>query len=317
MAARANVHSLLTGDLGNWLESQVATRAAAKDKAHRRWTWSACILMPVLAFLWFGPEWSFQAKAVVSFIGCGLGYGWGNAPILAAKKRVKVGINSAIAGALGLHYAHELTPGGEWEHARDFGLVPSFDRSSFEDDWSGDLGGHPFRLYEAHCEERRGSGKSRRWVTVFRGAIIRIGSQRRLHGITLLQRAGEHKSFFGLGGRKDAVKLGGHHLGAVDMVLPAFEDVFELWSTDQVEARWLADPAYVERLVAVEQAFHGSNIRTLWIDGALIVAIESGDMFESGSIDPDDDAAKVAECSEQFGTLADLAETLNRDRPAR
>jgi hypothetical protein len=314
MATRANVQSLLSGDLGQWLEGQVATRAAAKAKAHKRWTISACVLLPILAFLWFGPNWGTDFKGIISVIGCGAGFAWGNAPIVAAKKQIKVGINSAIAGALGLNYSCDLQPGGEWDRACDFGLIPSFDRSRFEDEWSGQLGGRDFCLYEAHCEEERGSGKDRRWVTVFRGAIIRIAPPRPFHAVTLLQRAGKHKSFFGLGGRKDSIKLGGMELGFVDMVLPQFEDVFEMWSTDQVEARWLADPAYIERLVALEQAFAGKNVRTLWIDGALVVAIETGDMFESGSINPEDDAAKVAQCNEQFGTLADLAETLNKQR---
>jgi len=314
MATRADVQSLLSGDLGQWLESQVAVRAAAQATARQRWTIAACIIAPLLGLFWIIFSWQFETKAFVSLIPCGAGYAWGHAPIAAARKQVKIGINSAIAGALGLVYAHDLVPGDEWDRACTFGLIPKFDRSDFEDEWSGALGGQAFRLYEAHCEEERGSGKNRRWVTVFRGAVIRIAPPRQFYAVTLLQRAGKHKSFFGLGGRKDSIKLGGHELAAVDMVSPEFEDVFELWSTDQVEARWLAHPEYVERLVALEKAFAGKDVRTLWIDGALVVAIETGNMFESGSIDPDDDAAKVSQCNDQFGSLAELAEALNRER---
>ena len=40
MAVSADVDTLLSGDLGSWLNDQVAVRAAAKDKAHWRWTFS-------------------------------------------------------------------------------------------------------------------------------------------------------------------------------------------------------------------------------------------------------------------------------------
>ncbi|WP_324826968.1 DUF3137 domain-containing protein [Qipengyuania zhejiangensis] len=316
MAARADVDSLLSGDLGNWLQSQVAVRAAAKDKAHWRWTISFAVLFPLLAFMWFGPDWGTEPKFWITAIPAALlGY-WGYRPIAAAKKDIKVGINAAIAASIGLEYSHDLEPGEEWDLSRSFGLVPSFDRVTFEDDWNGALGGHTFRLYEAHCEERRGSGKSRHWVTVFRGAIIRIASQRRFHGVTLLQRAKKHRSFFGLGGRKDSVTLGGQVLGLVDMVNPEFQDVFALWSTDQVEARWLAHPEYIERLVDLERAFNGKDVRTLFHRGELVIAIESGNMFESGSMNPHEDHAKVRECNEQFASLASLADELNRDRGA-
>lgn len=309
MGARADVDSLLAGQLGDWLQGQVAVRAQAKDKAHWRWTVAAAILLPLLAFLWFGPDWDIEPKLWLTGLPIAGAYAWGQVPITRAKKQVKIGINDAIARSLGLAYAHDVDPGDEWGHVEAFGLVPDFDRKSFEDSWRGALGGHDFHLYEAHLEERRGSGKNRRWVTVFRGAIIRMASDRTFHGVTLLQRAGKHTRFFG--GKKDSVKLGGRVLQCVDMVSPEFEDVFDLWSTDPVEAHWLAHPTYVEKLVDLERAFHGKNVRTLFIDGDLLIAIESGNMFESGSIDHRDDDAKVRECSEQFGTLAGLAETLN------
>ncbi len=317
MAVSADVDTLLSGDLGSWLNDQVAVRAAAKDKAHWRWTISAAILLPLLAFLWFGPDWSTEAKIWLTAAPALMAAYWGYRPINEAKLSIKVGINAAIAQSLGLTYSHELEPGHEWDLARSFGLLPSHDRKSFEDEWSGILGGHDFRLYEAHLEEQRGSGKNRRWVTVFRGAIIRIASQRTFHGITLLQRAGRHKSFFGLGGKKDTVKLGGQHLQYVDMVSPQFEDAFDLYSTDQVEARWLAHPEYIERLVRLEESFDGKNVRTLFHRGELVIALESGNMFESGSINPADDHAKVRECNDQFAQLANLAAELDRERAER
>lgn len=310
---RANVQELMRGELGEWLAEQSSMREEAKEKAYSRWTWGAVFLMPALAFLWFMPLDIGGFRFWISAFAIGGVAAWGYVPIQQAKKAIKIGINSAIARSLGIEYEHDVEPGHEFEACRRYGLVPDFDRSGFEDRWFGFLEGHGFELYEARLEERRGSGKNRRWVTVFRGAIIGMEFGRPFHSTTLLQRAGKHKKWFGLGGRKDSVKFDGHELAYVDQVHPAFEDVFEVWSDDQVEARVLVHPSYVEHLLALEKAFNGEAVRALFSKGGVVVAVESGDMFESGSINPEGDGARAEEAAEQFGALAKLALAFNQN----
>ena len=101
-----------------------------------------------------------------------------------------------------------------------------------------------------------------------------------------------------------------------DMADPRFEDAFTVWSNDQVEARYLVHPEYMERLVAVEQAFAGDNLRALFREGQLLIVLESGNMFESGSLDAEDDRRLLERTIAQFAALADLAAQLNeRERP--
>ena len=316
MIERPNVETLLAGPLGGWLERQAVVRAEAKRKSNRRFTIAGIVLLPVLGVFWvaqmFG-DWSEELKMFLSFAGLAGGGGWAYAPRAKAIKETKRGINQAIAESLGLAYADDFEPGHGFELCKTYQLVPSYDRATFEDLWSGDLGGRAFALHEAHLEEERGSGKNRHWVTVFRGAIMTIAFDRAFHGTTLVERNKKHRGIFG--GQKDSIKLGGKQLGCADMVNPEFEDLFTVWSDDQVEARYLVHPTYIERLIAVERAFNGENVRTLFTEGQLTIALESGNMFESGSLDPNDDRARVATCVDQFCTLAGLAETLNE--PAR
>lgn len=313
---RADIQGLMSGDLGNWLSQQKTMREEAQSKANNRWFYGALIALPVMAFLWFGPGLGgfgmFIAFAAVAGIGV-----WGYMPIAEAKKAIKVGINSAIAREFGISYEHDFYPGSEYEAARRYGLIPGCDRDSFEDRWYGTLEGHGFDLYEAHLEERRGSGKNRRWVTVFRGAIMHMEFGRNFHSTTLLQRKGKHKKWLGLGGRKDHVSFGGHRLDYVDQVHPDFEDVFEVWSDDQVEARVLIHPSYVEHLLALEKAFDGDAVRALFKGGEVVLAVESGNLFESGSMNAADDHARVAEAAEQFGAMAGLALAINQNERGR
>ncbi|MDJ0977328.1 MAG: DUF3137 domain-containing protein [Erythrobacter sp.] len=314
---RADVNALMAGELGQWLADQSAMRDAAREKARWRWTWGAALAMIPLALVWFGPSGLGAFRAIVTMAAvAGVGV-WGYLPIAQATKAIKVGINSGIAKSLGISYAHDVEAGAEFEAAKTYGLVPGYDRKKLEDRWFGRLENHRFSLYETHLERRRGSGKNRRWVTVFRGALIDMEFGRDFRSTTLLQRAGKHRKWLGLGGAKDEVSFAGHHLARVDQVHPAFEDVFDLYSDDPVEARVLAHPSYVEHLLALERAFKGDAVRALFHRGEVVIAVESGKLFESGSIIEEDDRRKVEEAAEQFGSLAKLALAINQNERGR
>ncbi len=314
---RTNIDALMQGQLGEWLAGQAQMRSAAKEKATSRWVWGVVILLPAIAFLWFGPGIPpmFKAMLVVGgVLAAGL---WGYQPIADAQKAIKIGINSAIAQSFGVAYEHDVEPGAEFEAAQTYGLVPDFDRSEFEDRWYGTLEGHSFNLYEAHLEERRGSGKNQRWVTVFRGVIIQMGFGRRFRSTTLLQRAGAHRKWLGLGGVSDHVSFGGHRLDRVDQVHPAFAEVFGLFSDDRIEARVLVHPSYVEHLLQLESAFGAKELRALFAGGQVIIAAEGGNMFESGSMDASTDHARAQEAAEHFAALAGLALAINQNERGR
>jgi len=309
--------SLMQSGLEDWLAGQADMRESAKKQAASRWTWGAAIAMPVLAFVWFSPAGQTSIAPILTFMAIvGTGW-WGYKPIAEAKKTIKIGINSAIAANYGVSYEHDVEPGAEFDTARTYGLVPGFDRSGFEDRWFGTLEGHAFNLYETHLEERRGSGKNQRWVTVFRGPLIHMGFGRTFHSTTLLERAGKHRKWLGLGGASDHVSFGGHTLSRVDQVHPAFGDVFALFSDDQVEARVLVHPTYVEHLLKLESAFEAQELRALFTRGEVIIAVEADNMFESGSMEAADDRANAERAARQFGALAGLALAINQNERGR
>lgn len=314
---RKPIESLMQGELEVWLAGQAEMRAQAKQTAGSRWTWGAAAALPVLAFVWFSPLGQTPVAAILTLIAVvGIGL-WGYKPIAAARRAVKVGINSAIAASYGVAYEHDVEPGAEFDTARTYGLLPGFDRSEFEDRWFGQLEGHDFNLYEVHLEEQRGSGKERRWVTVFRGQMIHMGFGRPFRSTTLLERAGKHRKWLGLGKASDHVSFDGHRLSRVDQVHPAFGETFALYSDDQVEARVLVHPSYVEHLLRLESAFEAQELRALFHKGEVIIALETGNMFESGSMDPADDRANAARAARQFGALAGIALAINQNERGR
>lgn len=309
MIERPDADALMAGPLGTWLASQNAERAVVKAKVTK-----IRLIGVVLAFV--------VGVAITLFgdnVGAGLQFGfftgtamfglaeWSKRPLI---NKLKGGINGEIARALGLEYAVAVEPGQVFERAKQFEMVPGYDNAHFQDLWWGLVGGRPFAMHEAKLTEQRGSGKSRRTVTVFEGQIMSIGFNRRFGATTLLEPDGERRKFL-VGAEKEQVTIGEVELERIDVVNPDFEQRFTLWSTDQVEARYIAHPEYLERLLAVETAFAGEDIRALFHQGDLLITLKTGDLFESGSLDASDDRTLLSRAIEQFAALAELALRLN------
>ncbi len=311
MIARPDIDELLGGELGEWLQCQSLVRDESREKSNSPLVMAAFVVLPLAAFLLFGPVFSGTFKLWIIGAACMGAAVWVYAPRAKAIKQTKEGINSALARALGLDYQHDTQPGMGFARAQAFKMLPSFDRSNYEDMWSGEIGGRAFTLHEAELKQRRLNGKNTHYVTVFRGPVMTISSDRQFHGITLLERAGKHRKFLFFG-EKDSLTIGGRELRKVDMVHPEFEDEFTIYATDQTEAHYLVHPAYVEKVIELERAFAGKKIRTLIMDGELTVVLEAKNMFESGSMDAGRDREMIETCINQFMSMAELAAALNQ-----
>jgi hypothetical protein len=312
MIARPDVDALMAGALGQWLQGQAQVRVAARAKSNGRFVKAALVFAP-LAIGLFALGWNGQfTMFALLAVGAGLTV-WAYSPRAEAIRETKEGINSALAQALGLSFSGSADASPGFLRARAYRMLPGYSRESFEDLWSGELAGRSFTLHEAHLEQRRQSGKNSHFVTVFRGPIMAIAANRRFNGLTLLERSGRHKRF-GLFGEKEELEVDGVRLDRVDMVHPQFEDEFTIYSSDQVEARYLVHPSYVEKLIALESAFSGQKIRTLFADGELTVVLEATNMFESGSMDARRDRELVETFVAQFMAMAELAGALNEGR---
>ncbi len=139
----------------------------------------------------------------------------------------------------------------------------------FEDQIFGKAHGADFNSVEIKLE--RQSGKRR--YTDFQGQLMTLTFPRKFMGRTLVLR---DKGRF-QGKKKSDMK----RVGLVD---PIFEKIFEAYSTDQVEARYLLDPIFMQKLVDLEASVDGKNIRFAFFDSQLFIAIETGNRYEAGSM---------------------------------
>lgn len=175
-------------------------------------------------------------------------------------------------------------------------LSSTYDRSSFEDRVSGAAHGAQFEFYEAHLEKRHRTKNGERWSTHFRGQMLVIDFDRTFLGRTVVLR---DKGMFNRKTKGDMKRVG--------LVDPVFEKIFEAYGTDQVEARYLLPPDFMQRLVDLEHLVDGKNIRFGFIGGQLLIAVETHNRYEAGSMfQPLTETARTQKILDEIGAIYDV-----------
>ena len=302
-----DVDTLMAAGLADWLEQKAADRAQTRRKI-RKINFITVGLAAIVALVVWGTDMNTAAYFVSALVVSG-GLGWSERLQRGMINSLKQEMNGTLARALGIAYNLVPESGPEFELAQDYELLPSYDDSYFQDEWRGNVGGTEFLLFELTLTETSGSGRSRKTVTVFRGMILRMRFARPFLGTTLVKRNGIKFSLFG-----ESKSYGGQTLERVKMVDPRFEQAFDVYGTDQVEGRYLVHPSYCERLLELESQFSGEKLCALFYKGDLLVTIETGDLFESATLDPAKDRQLLGQPIDQFASITRLIQTLN-ERP--
>lgn len=255
-------------------------------------------------WLWLGDKnpfvWlSFVAVGVAIFVISGLVLG----PV---HKKAKNTLLQPVLDALGYRYQDKGFDPAGYEAARRFSLLPSdIDRRGFEDWIEGEHEGARFQLYEAKLQQKIRTKNSSSYVTVFRGVIGRIDHDSSALGVTVFTR--DKGWFDGLSAPRG--------MKQAKLVASAFEDIFTVYTTDQVEARYLLPPNMMEHLVALERDFQGRKIRGAFYDGGLMFLIETKNLFEPGSIlRPMDDPSRFENLIGEIRSLRSLIHELRQIR---
>ena len=264
------------------IEEFEKTRIAAIKRARSR----LLMMLPVLAVvLLFGSyvlilsDWQEDARdfsfwgVLVAFVGI---FWWFNQPLKQYQASIKSDIFPKIVCFLG-KYQYTANIPARIERYDDFGIVPSYDNEYSEDQIIGVYKGVEIDLFETRLTETRGSGKNRRTVTVFKGIVISLSLNKTFEGKTIVKKD--------RGRLVNWVKDKFSSLEAVRLEDPRFEKEFEVYSTDQVEARYLLTTSFMERLVDLREAFGGKGIQCSFYQNQLLMMIPiKRNMFEPGSI---------------------------------
>lgn len=181
---------------------------------------------------------------------------------------------SNICEFVGWQFSETVLEKPPLELLQDNGLLPKrYTRVNFEDKMSGEVHQAHFEALECHMEQKVKTKNGHRWETVFRGALMAIDFHREFLGKTVVLR---DAGIFNRKKRGDMKRVG--------LVDPVFEKIFEAYGTDQVEARYLLTPDFMQQLVDLEKSVDGKKIRFAFLNDLLLIVVETPNRFEAGSM---------------------------------
>ena len=197
-------------------------------------------------------------------------------PLTSWGKRFKADLFSRIFQWFGYEYSPDA-PVTLMEPLRQCGILPGYDKRHLEDHVWGEIERSRFELADCKLVEvhRDSNGRTSETV-VFHGLIGYFTFSKPFQGRTVLHT--DHGTIFNA--------LGGIGRDGERVVLedPRFEKVFEVYSTDQVEARYLLTPAFMERLLQLRDGL-GGRMQAAFLNERLYLSVHLGkDHFKDPSV---------------------------------
>lgn len=159
----------------------------------------------------------------------------------------------------------------------DTGILHRHDERRHEDGFWGDYQGVELAFEEVKLIKVTRTNKGTRRNTVFDGVAVMLSMNKRFNGHTIIKED--------LGSAFNWIRDKTNKLDAVQLEDPRFEDRFEVYSSDQVEARYLLTPAFMERMLSVADAFDKARLRACFRDDRLYMLIPyRKNLFEAASL---------------------------------
>lgn len=232
------------------------------------------------------------------------GFAFGMSQAEKRMKIVRVKTKNHLVGSICNYVNMTFNPEGftpmDLKIFRALKLLPRADRENFEDQITGAAHGANFKLHEAHLEQRNNSDSGSNYSTVFRGILMTLDFPMTFTGTTLVLRQNKIFNFK----RKGNLK----RVGLAD---PVFEKAFEAFGSDQVEARYLLTPTFMQRLLDLESIFSGKNLKAAFQNGQLMIVIEAGNQFEVGSMFQTlTDRKRTEKLITEIGLVFDIVDTV-------
>ena len=223
---------------------------------------------------------AFTTLILVS-IGLAAPFFWIFSPIWSYKENIKKEIFPNVLNFFGDFKYHVETKKSVKEYYATE-LIPKYDTEIAEDHIVGTYKEIKIDLFETQLSRKvkykdSNGNTSTRLKTIFDGLILELSMNKSFGGKTVVKKvSGTVGNWF----IKKSTSL-----KKVKLEDPNFEKMFEVYSDDQVEARYLLTVTFIERLKELVENFGGKSIQCCFYNNKLLMMIPiEKDMFEPGSI---------------------------------
>ena len=221
------------------------------------------------------------------------------------RSRTKKAFLKSIAESLGLAYH----PRGAFalDDFNQHGLLPPFDRAQVEDGFIGAVHGVDVAFQEVNLVDvvpstDRVNNQPDREETVFWGLFIKIRIGKMLDAHTVVLPRNRFEAFF----RTVFSKF-----EKINLVSPQFEDRFNALGTDQVEARYVLDPAFIECFLDASNAAGTKWVQASFRNNEIAMAIQRNKpLFEIGWLFKKLNPAAVKGVTDELQAVINLIEAL-------
>ncbi len=199
-------------------------------------------------------------------------------PIFEYKDSIKTKIFPNILNFLG-KFTYTVNPKNKYVGQYDFmGFFPIYDKSINEDNIRGEYKSVNIDLFETVLERARKSKNGGTYYDkVFRGIIIDLTFNKALKGTTIIRKDS------GIIGNLFHEKLS--NLKDIKLEDPKFNKIFQVYSDDEVEARYVLSVSFMERLKELSEAFGSKVVQCCFYQEKVVFVVPiKKNMFEPGSI---------------------------------
>jgi len=175
---------------------------------------------------------------------------------------------------------------------------------SFDDCFVGEYRGVKIAMSE--CEYTISRGKST--ISVFKGVVIKLKMNKNFEGITVVR-----PKYAGLDDVSDLKKL---KLEKIELEDPEFNKEYNVYSTDQIESRYLLTTSFMERFKNLTLAFYSAGTYcSFYGDSVYIAPYSYDDLFNLfGLTKPVTDSTQFTKLFEEFVSILELVDHFKLDK---
>ncbi|MBQ7450739.1 DUF3137 domain-containing protein [bacterium] len=208
-------------------------------------------------------------------------------------------------------YVCECFPNLKWTYATDdmlketdifkkSGLLSDFNNSSYDDCFIGKYNGVGFEIREFNATKETGFGKDKKTISIFDGVIVILDMNKNFKGNTVLKPHGlpdysMTKSMsvsvsytFGKNSKPEVEHYKSPNLRKTTLEDVEFNKKFDVYTDDEVEARYLLTTSLMERLNTMQTTFNAGKAACSFYEQKFYVALYTKkDLFSLGSLTKD------------------------------
>ncbi|WP_076413287.1 DUF3137 domain-containing protein [Shewanella sp. UCD-KL12] len=201
---------------------------------------------------------------------------WSSRPVKRYQSDVKARVFPKIFSYFGSDFIFSSSHSMSLPELKRSKLLPYYDNARFEDYVQGTHKGVEIAINELELTKKVKRDKRTENVTTFKGVMVQLSSHKKFSGHTVVVRS--------RGGLVNFLSDSFKRLSRVKLEDPIFEKQFDVFSSDQVEARYLLTVSFMERLQELASCFTGKIQCAFYEDKLLIMLASRENRFELGSI---------------------------------